>query len=283
MKVIKYPFHDNEKGTEIDVSIQSGVSQTAPLHTHEYFEFFLVLDGKALHLANDTVQNLEGGSLVFIRPEDAHCYDFYKSFDFIFVNFAFSLHMMKKITDLFLPDKPFLPLLNTTLPPSVLLSPEETQKLYDEIQALTKMNKEEDPEFTRCHIKSFLSSLFCRYFFYSHREEIAAPPWLSSVVLKMQKIENARLGFQRMLSLSHCSPEHLCREFKKYYHSTPNQFINKQRLGYSLYLLSYTHMEIIDIAEHCGFNNLSHFYHLFKQNFSVSPKKFRTQSSAVTE
>ncbi len=278
MEIPKYTFYDSGKSTDMGFSTQTSVSETAPLHTHDYPEFFLVLEGKALHLVNDTVQNLERGSLVFMRPEDIHCYDFYKSFDFIFVNLAFSMDLMRKLTDLFLPDKPFTALLKEALPPMVQLSAEETQKLYEEIRVLERINDQEKPDFARCHIKSFLASLFCRYFFQSQKEEIVVPQWLSDVAFQMQKIENARLGFKRMLSLAHCSSEHLCREFKKYYGSTPNQFINRQRLRYSLYLLSYTDMEIMEVAEHCGFNNLSHFYHQFKESFQIPPKKFRMQS-----
>lgn len=278
MAIIRYPFNDEGKGTEIGFLTQTSVRETAPVHTHEYFEIFLVPDGRALHLVNDTVQELEAGSLVWMRPDDVHSYDFYKSFDFVMVNLGFSMQIMRRLTDLFLPEKPFAPLLNAPLPPMVQLSREETAALLRKLQNLERMNREEKPDFVRCQAKGFLASVFCRYFFKESAEEIAAPLWLSSAVLQMQKIENARLGFPRMVELARCSAEHLCREFRKYYDTTPNRFINKQRLGYSLYLLSHSHMEIVEIAEQCGFNNLSHFYHVFKQSFGTSPQKFRRQA-----
>ncbi|MEG1426945.1 MAG: helix-turn-helix transcriptional regulator, partial [Oscillospiraceae bacterium] len=117
--------------------------------------------------------------------------------------------------------------------------------------------------------------LMCKYFIGTGTKDVDSPMWLASTVSQMKSIENFQIGFSRMLELSRCSEEHLCREFKKYYKTTPVKFINEQRLSYSLYLLSNTKTEIIEISQLCGFNNLSHFYHLFKEQFDVSPRKFR--------
>ena len=53
------------------------------------------------------------------------------------------------------------------------------------------------------------------------------------------------------------------------------QYINQERLKYAVYLLAQTDREILDICECCGFSNVSHFYHLFREQFGVSPAKFR--------
>ena len=54
---------------------QDSVRETYQLHCHDFYEFFLVTKGRALHIVNDTVQTVSRGSLVFVRPDDAHCYD----------------------------------------------------------------------------------------------------------------------------------------------------------------------------------------------------------------
>ena len=58
-------------------------------------------------------------------------------------------------------------------------------------------------------------------------------------------------------------------------YKTPTQYINQERLKYAVYLLAQTDREILDICECCGFSNVSHFYHLFREQFGVSPAKFR--------
>ena len=121
----RYDTRDFDPQTEIGFLRQNSVSETAPLHTHEFFEMFLVTDGKALHLVNNAVQNIEKGDLVLIRPEDCHCYDFYMSFDFRFTNVAFTVEAFSAVAELFLPDTPFDLLLASPLPPIARLTEEE--------------------------------------------------------------------------------------------------------------------------------------------------------------
>lgn len=79
----------------------------------------------------------------------------------------------------------------------------------------------------------------------------------------------------RLSWLAPCSPSHLCRLMKQISGKTPTQYINQERLKYAVYLLAQTDREILDICECCGFSNVSHFYHLFREQFGVSPAKFR--------
>lgn len=50
----------------------SSLKETAPLHSHNFYEFFIVTDGTALHMVNNSIQTLTKGDLVFIRPQDTH-------------------------------------------------------------------------------------------------------------------------------------------------------------------------------------------------------------------
>ena len=61
----------------------------------------------------------------------------------------------------------------------------------------------------------------------------------------------------------------------------PCDFINRERLKYSLFLLHETDCTILEISDSCGFSNLSHFYHLFRKSFSVSPHKARKMGKCI--
>lgn len=107
------------------------------------------------------------------------------------------------------------------------------------------------------------------------KKDEQVPLWLSALVSQMKRQENFKKGYDRMCELAPCSANHLCRCFKKYYGERPSDFINRERLKYSIFLLHETDYQIVEIAELCGFSNLSHFYHLFKKAFSLSPRKAR--------
>src|SRR5262249_50721747 len=43
-----------------------------PPHTHDFYEFFYLLDGAVVHTVNGRTEKLGSGALVFIRPDDCH-------------------------------------------------------------------------------------------------------------------------------------------------------------------------------------------------------------------
>ena len=107
----------------------------------------------------------------------------------------------------------------------------------------------------------------------------AAAGWLSELIAEMRQKENFAAGVTRLYELSNYSKEHVCREIHRHYGKTPSQLINEIRLEYIAKLLSCSDTEIIDIAFECGYNNLSHFYHLFKERYGISPAKYRALGS----
>ena len=208
----QYPLR-KESGLSYTIS---DIYKHVPLHTHNHYELFIISEGTAYHLINDSVQTVKKGDLFFIRHNDMHSYSFFHSENFCVRNLGFSTQVLRNV--------------------SLFLEQEE------------KMDKLINSEM---------------------------PSWLSELLLNMSKIENLQEGYERMCELAPCSPSHLCRLMKQISGKTPTQYINQERLKYAVYLLAQTDREILDICECCGFSNVSHFYHLFREQFGVSPAKFR--------
>lgn len=61
---------------------QCGVPATYKIHTHDFYELFLVSHGGAIHAVNGRSQLLSEGSFVLMRPRDVHRYDFFNNADF---------------------------------------------------------------------------------------------------------------------------------------------------------------------------------------------------------
>ena len=72
------------------------------------------------------------------------------------------------------------------------------------------------------------------------------------------------------------SCNHLIREFKKRYGSTPLQCLTKKRLDESLKLLTDTNLSIANIAEAVGYTDVKYFTLMFKKHFGFSPAQYRT-------
>ncbi len=99
-----------------------------------------------------------------------------------------------------------------------------------------------------------------------------------NTLTQMHSIANFSLGLPRMIEIAQCSQEHLTRECKRHIGDTPTNIINNYRIDYAAYLLKTTNIDIIEIHNTVGFNNLSHFYHLFKKKLECSPRQFRLQT-----
>ncbi|MCU7490169.1 MAG: AraC family transcriptional regulator [Ignavibacteria bacterium] len=259
---IHYAFHRNLK----DITVP---------HYHDFYEIFIITKGSVIHKINGQRERLTEGTLVFIRPEDRHYYEKSESEVCELLNLAFP---KKAVSELFsYLGKGFMPerLLLAEKPPYVLLSGAEKNFVVEKLEQLNvipRKNKEE----IKTRLRVLLLEIFTRYFPLEKAEEKSSvPQWLRGLCTIMQEKENFIKGLPVLQELSHRSPEHLCRVFKKYLNTTPTEFINDLRLNYAANVLSSTDLEIIDVSARAGFENLSHFYHLFKERYSVSPGEFR--------
>lgn len=247
---------------------------TVPAHCHEFFEIFLITLGKVIHCVNGHHQPLTAGSLVFTRPDDSHFFEKDGCEENQLINLAFPKKTIDDMLDYL--GRDFLPnsFLTTDIPPVVLLSNTER-----EIVKLKFVNLTTIPYSHKYQIKTelriLLIELFTRYFSICSYKKRDIPSWLEHLEYEMKKIENLRTGLSALKKLSGKSPEYLCRVFKQYFHKTPTEFVNELRLNYAANLLTHSNEDIIAISMEAGFENLSHFYHMFKKSFNLSPSQFR--------
>lgn len=282
MEMLVYGEEELDRDTEL-LYVYNTINETAPLHTHDFYEFFVVASGSALHLINDSVQTISKGDLFFIRPKDVHCYDFYHSEDFVLINLGFSRRMLQSIHYFLGHTNGLTALLESPFPKYIHLEDAQLSDVTKEFLEIgDRMSNAMNKVKLFYHAQTYFALLLNEYFIDYPQSELRnrnSPVWLEEVLSEMQRLENLQGGFERLLSLAPCSKNHLCRLMKSTLNLTPTQYINEQRLNYSVFLLSQTTNDILTISELVGFNNLSHFYHLFKQRFSCSPAQFRKRAS----
>ncbi len=253
-------------------------SPTSP-HCHEFPELLLVIGGRIWHIVNGARQSLSVGSLAFIRPDDIHGFELDAEEDCELINFAFSLELLLDLSaylrnDYFMKDFTAPP-----MPPLFILSPSETESLAAE---LLKVNSTitTSIETAKIQVKSVIASLFVKFFL--ERYDVATykgiPSWLDRLCSEMSKKQNLLKGLRVMRKLAPCTKEHLCKSFKRYLGKSPTDFINEARMRLAASMLADTEEEIAAVASEVGIENLSHFYHLFKNHYGVSPAKYRLKT-----
>ncbi|MFA6309213.1 MAG: AraC family transcriptional regulator [Clostridia bacterium] len=68
---------------------------------------------------------------------------------------------------------------------------------------------------------------------------------------------------------------YLCHIFKSETGLSIIDFVNNKRLSEAENLLRYSDLSVTDICYKVGFNSINHFLKLFKNNYNLTPKKFR--------
>ena len=247
-----------------------------PLHGHDFYEIFMIASGQCAHSVNGEVQHLRQGDMVFIRPEDTHGYDLLEGEDCRFVNVNFYKEAVESAFD-YIGHAAFAQALKSpTMPPVVPLSEEDRETMAaksTQIQLFTSTDKQK----ARAVARNFLNNALTLFFLhYRNENRRAMPQWFNQLLAELQRKEHFTAGLDRLRALTSHSDGHLNRMFKRHLRTTPPAYLNHLRLSYARNLLLTTQMPIVDVAYEAGYENLSHFYHLFKDAYGVAPGRIRS-------
>jgi len=164
---------------------------------------------------------------------------------------------------------------NTTKENLTTLQADVQIKKY--INALMQVYKNTDKTFTLVEIKLmellqliksrdggdiFLSSVLSLK---PAKERRNIKDFMQKNYLKNLKVEDYALLTGRSLSS-------FIRDFKRFYNTTPNQWLIQQRLLKAHDLLTTTHLNVTETALEVGYENISHFIRAYKKQFGHTPK-----------
>ena len=235
-------------------------------HTHDFYEFFIVINGQITQQINEEVVTLSEKEIQILAPSDCHTLGatFEKS----------------KIRNIAVDAKYFEHRISLLASKGKLLSKKFLLDMhtYNEIIEKTDMAKEHihDPEIYNFIFQSVLDTVLIHACILSSNEK-KLPLWLKQLCEDMRLHDNYIAGLPRMLELSHQTQGHLNRSIKKYLGMTVTKYINSLRLDHAAKLLRTTDKKIVDIALESGFESVPYFNKIFKQNFLVTPHAYRNK------
>ena len=257
-----------------------GKTERFVLHSHDFYEIFLTVNGNIIHTVNGCTQVLEPGCLVFMRPDDIHQYIYRDEPDYEFVNLAVNKDIIESMVAYLGEAADTQQLFSEKLPPVVRLTASEVKSFLRKIDFFYTVDTD-DIVMKKLKIRSFLADTFIKYFLRNTDDEQSdIPLWLEETAEKMKRKENFTVGIRRMTEISGKTQEHLARSVKKYYGVTLTQFINELRINYAVNLILNTNLKMTDICYEAGFGNISNFYTNFKEIYGMSPKQFRETKTA---
>lgn len=257
-------------------------NENSELHYHDFFEIFLVLSNDVVHIINGQKEAIPRGTLVFIRKNDVHCFEYSTSKEPSFVNLIFKEDVTRKLFEYLSDDFQLDILLTQPNPPSLLVTESDITWILKQLGRINS-TPATDYQQLKYQYRVFLFKLFTRYFYKvlscSEQREENIPGWLYDLDKEMQKFENFSQDSKHMVNLSGKSHEYLGRMIKHYYGRTLTEYVNDLRLNYWANILVTSDAPILDICYDCGFQNVSWAYALFKKKYGMSPLKYRKTAS----
>ena len=247
-------------------------------HYHDYYELFILLDGKARHLVNGNDLLLKKGAIVFIRPNDVHDYLCIDGKPFSMLNLTFTEKTAKSLFE-YLSISPSAPLLNAKKPPSSSLSEQDFAWLNAHMTAIRAISAS-DTEALKTTLRVLLFRLFTKFFLNmtdTENTDEEMPVWLSDLCREMRKNENFVYGSARMFELSDRSREHVARSLKKHMGMTVSEFVNDLRLTFVANMLKNSNHSISHILYESGFNNVSWASELFRKKYGMTMREYRKE------
>ncbi len=277
--IVRLPILSNvDPDTECLYLYRHGEDDTNIVHhRHCYYEIFLTVSGSATHYVNGVIESLPEGSLVFMRPNDAHTflYESPESRNISYINLTFTIETAESLFSYLSDAFPSQDLLSCDMPPKVFLNSIDKEHLANQLGKLNAVNwKNKDA--LKLHLRALLAEIFVKHFFITHEDtETHLPPWFSRLLTDMERHENFSQGPDKMVEISKKSREHIGRSFKRYLGISPTMYINELRINNASIMILHTNMPILDICLECGFQSISYFYKVFKKKYNMSPTDFR--------
>lgn len=79
----------------------------------------------------------------------------------------------------------------------------------------------------------------------------------------------------QIANAANITPQHLCRLFKKYLHTTPVRYLNEVRISHAKILLEKTSLSIVQIGQKVGFYTPHYFSSTFHHICGKTPSQYR--------
>lgn len=242
------------------------------LHNHDFYEFFIVIQGQFEEICNGKRILLKRRHLHVLHPDDVHQLRSTKTEETsILRNIAMSKTVFEEALN------------------RLSLSPEQLHGYFimDENTFISYVNKSElvygpypDGQTFDFLMNNLLDDMIIAAAL-QHSGDYDIPKWLKEAYQAMETEENSAAGLPRLLELTGKSQAHLTRAFQRYYRMTPTDYINLMRLQNASRLLRTSQETIIDIIYRCGYNSVSYFNRLFKAHYGMTPREYRQHKNYI--
>lgn len=126
---------------------------------------------------------------------------------------------------------------------------------------------------------NYISDILTALIIMQHKADAPANTAVEEIAKYIQDHFSESLHLEDISEKFHFSTYYLIRLFKRYYDTTPHNYLIKYRIGRAKEMLLKGHT-VEDAALSCGFKSVSNFYTVYKKTVGVTPKASLSADSA---
>lgn len=267
-------FRNNKFFEKNEVSFHWWSAEETSLHRHNFYEFFIITDGAAVHRLNGKTSKLSKGTLYLIRPED--CHQFRKTGDggCIHLNFCVTPERFKALCGAL--KIPFDELIGRDSL-SAKLSGEELKYFVSRARELNVLSR-----FGGDSQASAICAIIADAAAVVYRSGVIAqmnyPEWFTELLEKIHSPENIACTASDIYKMGGFSAPVMIEYFKKYTGKSVAAYLRDIKCDYACILLKNTSLSTLEISGRLGYDSLSHFNRIFKEYIGVTPAVYRNGS-----
>ena len=245
-------------------------------HSHDFPEFFLVIAGSGRHLCNGRASSLARGTLVGVRPRDAH---FFRSADdtpLQFINLALEPGWFRRFEELTMPGAMrgwnALP-----VAPQRVLGKRTIERCEDHLRQVMAC-RPGDATVVIAAVALLLGELLAAPAPLARGNKPAGsalPPWLAIMCADLHDPALAAQPLAFWQKRSGRTPEHVARACRRHLGVVPTALINRARIEHVKARLLHGEEKVASVAEEAGFQNLGYFYRMFRRYAGTTPSAWQ--------
>lgn len=252
------------------------------VHTHDFYEAFIILGGSATHIIGDTSFAIGRGDVFVIKGNTAHGFKDTKRLEII--NLMYSPALFSDEWNQLRTFPGFVPLFidllddeqDKSYPYRMTLNEEElmhasslTDFIIDQMQTM---------DFSLRPIVYMSFMALVGYLAKRYNTQVLMPArhrLLDDALLFMCRRFSEPITTADIASSLFVTPRHLERLFQTRFGVTPIQYLTRLRLQQAFYLLLDSDLSIRQIGEHCGYTDPAYFSRVYRTQYGIAPNQTR--------
>ena len=247
------------------------------LHTHDYYEFIIVTEGKIKHLHETKTSIVSMGMLFLVKPGEYHQFLPYHNSHAKQINFAITPQMLKVISEIIWKNDVLEKINDWDIPDNLVLPQHDLVRIFDYVERLNQYSTQSK------NVYALIKTIILEILIYmvDKIETIesfptkALPPWLTEFLNLLKKPEVFTMKLKDIYPLSNYSQSMLNIYFNKYIGMTLISYVTNLKISYACNLLRYTDDSPLDISNKLSYDSLSHFNRVFKKITGKSPIAYK--------